>query len=125
MVEDRHEAGFTLVEAMCALAIAAMALVVLFRGMTGSQTAAHYLEQHLGARILAEAILDDQLRETVITPGTHAGSSGIYQWEVTVEPAGSGAARLVPRGWRLYSVAVDLVWQPRGHFQLDVLKLGK
>jgi hypothetical protein len=93
--------------------------------MTGSQTAAHYLEQHLGARILAEAILDDQLRETVIVPGTHAGSSGIYQWQVTVEPAGSGVARLAPRGWRLYRVAVDLAWQPRGRFQLDVLKFGK
>lgn len=125
MAEDRRQAGFTLVEAMCALAIAAMALVFLFRGMTGSQTAAHYLEQHLGARILAEAILDDQLRETVIAPGTHSGNSGIYRWKVSVEPAGSGVARLAPKGLRLYRVAVDLQWQPRGHFQLDVLKLGK
>ncbi|MGQ0486250.1 MAG: prepilin-type N-terminal cleavage/methylation domain-containing protein [Hyphomicrobiales bacterium] len=125
MAEDRPQAGFTLVEVMCALAIAAMALVFLFRGMTGSQTAAHYLEQHLGARILAEAILDDQVRETVIVPGTHSGTSGIYRWEVTVEPAGSGVARLAPRGWRLYRLAVDLQWQPRGHFQLDVVKLGK
>lgn len=125
MAEGRRQAGFTLVEAMCALAIAAMALVFLFRGMTGSQTAAHYLEQHLGARILAEAILDDQLRETAITPGTHEGNSGIYRWQVTVEPAGPGVARLAPRGWRLYRVAVDLAWQPRGRFQLDVLKLGK
>jgi type II secretion system protein I len=125
MAEMRRQAGFTLVEAMCALAIAAMALVFLVRGMTGSQTAAHYLEQHLGARMLAEAILDDQLRETVIAPGTHAGNSGIYRWEVTVEPAGSGVARLAPRGLRLYRVAVDLQWQPRGRFQLDVLKLGK
>ena len=125
MAEDRRQAGFTLVEAMCALAISAMALVFLFRGMTGSQTAANYLEQHLGARILAEAILDDQMRETAIVPGTHAGTSGIYRWEVTIEPACSGAARLAPRGWRLYRVAVDLAWQPRGRFQLDVLKLGK
>jgi type II secretion system protein I len=125
MAEDRRQAGFTLVEAMCALAIAAMALVFLFRGMTGSQTAANYLEQHLGARILAEAILDDQLRETVIAPGTHEGISGIYRWEVMIEPAGSGTARLAPRGWRLYRVAVNLAWQPRGRFQLDVLKLGK
>jgi type II secretion system protein I len=125
MAEDPRQAGFTLVEAMCALAIAAMALVFLFRGMTGSQTAANYLEQHLGARILAEAILDDQLREAVIAPGTQTGTSGIYRWEVTVEPAGSGVARLAPSGWRLYRLAVDLQWQPRGHFELDVLKLGK
>jgi hypothetical protein len=34
-------------------------------------------------------------------------------------------ARLAVGGWRLYRVAVDLRWPPRGRFQLDVLKLGK
>lgn len=125
MAEDRRQAGFTLVEAMCALAIAAMALVFLFRGMTGSRTAANYLEQHLGARILAEAILDDRLADPTIAPGTSSGNSGIYRWVVSIEPAGSGVARLAPRGWRLYRVAVELDWPPRGRFQLDTVKLGK
>jgi hypothetical protein len=113
-----------LVEAMCAMAIAAMALVALFRGLGSSQIAANYLEAHLGARIIAQSIIADERAAVETVVGARSGDSGIYRWRLTVEPAEVLIAGSSPSILRLYRVSVDVRWEPRGSFTLDGLKAG-
>jgi prepilin-type N-terminal cleavage/methylation domain-containing protein len=118
-------AGFSLVEVLCALAITALGLVALLRGLGGSQVAANYLEAHLGARIIAQSILGDE-RQAAETPvGTRQGKSGIYHWRLTVEPAQVSAVNKMPVTYRLYHLSVEVTWAPRGSFAIDTLKLGR
>jgi prepilin-type N-terminal cleavage/methylation domain-containing protein len=118
-------AGFSLVEVMCALAIAAMALVVLFRGLGSSQIAANYMEAHLGARIIAQSILADERQATETSAGTRAGDSGMYHWQLNIEPADVPLDGGAPPAYRLYRLSVEVNWDPRGNFKLDTLKLGR
>jgi prepilin-type N-terminal cleavage/methylation domain-containing protein len=118
-------AGFSLVEVMCALAIAAMALVVLFRGLGGSQSAANSLEAHLAARIIAQSILEDELHASETARAERAGDSGPYQWRLVIEPASVPETGTLPKPFQIYRLTVDITWAPRGRFTLDTLKLGK
>ena len=123
---DRNSAaGFSLVEVMCAMAIAAMALVALFRGLGTSQVAANYLEAHLGARIIAQSIIADERGATDTVVGTRSGESGMYRWQLTVEPAEVSIAGSSTPIRRLYRVSANVQWEPRGSFALDTLKAVK
>lgn len=123
--EHRTEAGFSLVEVLCALVITATAMVVLFRGLGGSQLTAIYLDSHLGARLLAQTILEDERSSDITEPGTRSGDSGIYQWQLTIAPAAIGTLEQSSSNFRPYRLSVDIQWQPRGRLQLDTLKLGR
>ena len=67
--ERSGTAGFSLVEVMSALVIASLAMVVLLRGLGGSQLAAVYLEAHLGARLIAQSKMNGM-------PPTHRQATG-------------------------------------------------
>lgn len=113
--------GFSLVEVLCALAIAAMALVVLLRGTQQSQSAARYLDAHLGARIIADTILQDEMAARETGAGQRQGDSGIYRWRLTVAPANISG---LGSGGRLQRLTVTVTW-PRGSLSLDTLKLSE
>ncbi len=124
MASERHQHGFTLVEVMCAIAIAAMALVFLLRGVSTSGTAAVTMEQHLGARILARSLLDIERAGDSPEPGTREGESGPYRWRLDVSTDGATQSH-APRGWKFYRISAEVNWGPRGRLELDTVRLGK
>ena len=106
----RRDAGFTLLEAMIALAIAGLALAALFRGTLDgvnlSQTASRY----------EEAVARAQSRLAGIGPAPQAGDrqgddGGGYRWHVRVLPVGT--ARTLPPT-SLYAVSVAISWEENG-----------
>ncbi len=123
--ERQAQSGFSLVEVLCALVITATAMVVLLRGLGGSQLTAIYLDSHLGARLLAQTILEDERLSEFTEAGTRSGDSGIYQWQLTIAPAVIEALGPPASGYRPYRLTVDISWQPRGRLHLDTLKLGR
>lgn len=122
--DSHREAGFSLVEVLCALAIAALALSALYRGLGSSLLAARHLEGHLGARVIAQSILTDELHAAATAAAVRSGQSGAYAWRLTIAPAGSDVAVPLPRSYRLYRLTADITWDGGGHFTLDTLKLG-
>lgn len=123
--ERKTQAGFSLIEVICALAISAIALVALYRGLGNAQFVTNAMESHVAARIIAQSILDDEYHATNTAAGTRQGDSGIYQWQLTIEPARLPATDKLPNAFRLYRLTVEVSWPPRGRFQLDTLKLGR
>lgn len=118
------EAGFSLVEVMAAVAIMAVALVALYRGAGGSQRAAQFIEAHLGARLIAQSLIEDVRRSAQVSADRRKGDSGMYHWQLIIEPIrvpGIEAAQ----GYRFYHLQAQITWQAGGSFVLDALKLGK
>jgi general secretion pathway protein I len=106
----RRDAGFTLLEAMIALAIAGLALTALVRGtldgVTLSQAADRYEEAVARAQSRLAAI------GSAPQPGDRQGDDGGgYHWHVRVVPL--GAARTVPPTG-LYAVSVAVSWEENG-----------
>ena len=123
---DRNgQAGFSLIEVLTALVITSIALVTLLRGLGSSQVSAVYLESHLGARILARSILEDERQAADTKAGQRAGDSGQYHWTLDIKPAEVAGIGKPLDGYRLYRLSVEIGWNPRGRLVLDTLKLGK
>ncbi len=117
--------GFSLVEVLCAMTIAALSLVALFRGLGQSQSAALYLEQHLGARILAQSILEDERMAPTTEIGKRQGDSGAYSWTMEINATSINGVGTLPASHRLYRITTEIKWQPRGSLRLETLKLGR
>jgi prepilin-type N-terminal cleavage/methylation domain-containing protein len=122
--ERSGEAGFSLVEVLCAMAIAAAAIVVLSGGASGSLKAARALDMHLGARVILQSILEDELAAAETAPASRQGDSGSYRWELEIAPTAEGAARLPP-SHRMYRLTASVSWGEGNRATATVLKLAR
>lgn len=109
---------------MAAVAIMAVALMALYRGAGGSQRASQYMEAHLGARLVAQSLIADARQSPNIAPDRRKGDSGIYRWELVIEPVSVPGVGAVP-GYRFYRLQASVAWGAGGLFTLDALRLGK
>lgn len=119
---DRQR-GFSLVEVLCALAVAASAIAVLTSGVGGSLKGASTLDQHLGARIILQSILEDELAAAQTAPAEREGDSGPYHWRLLIEPAPPPARLEGPD--RLYRLTASVGWGIGGQVTGTALKLSR
>ncbi len=121
MRADRGEAGFTLLEALIAFAIAALALAALLQGaLTGlraAQAATRTEEALARARSRLAA-----LEATPIAPADRSGDDGGgFAWRLRVVPAATSG------GLTLYNVTVAVGWRDGGtprEVRLETQRLG-
>lgn len=123
--EAHGQSGFSLVEVLCALAIAAASIVVLSGGATGSLRGARALDMHLGARLVLQSILEDELSAIATVPATRQGDSGAYRWQLKIEPAEALAPGKLPAGVRMYRLTASVAWGRGGEDTASVLKLAR
>ncbi len=118
-----REGGFSLVEALCAVAIAASAIVVLTNGIGGSLKGAQALDRHLGARILLQSILEDELASDATAPDVREGDSAGYQWRLEIVPV--AVVEDLPAPYVTYRLTATASWDSGGRLSAEALKLGK
>ena len=120
-----REAGFSLVEILCALAIGAAAISVLTGGITGSLRGAQALDMHLGARIILQSILEDELAAGQTAPAVREGESGSYRWRLDIVPTREGVDAELPPSLRMYRLTASVSWGRGGSASATVLKLSR
>ena len=113
--ECRSESGFSLIEAIVALAIVGLALAatagVFSTGLRGHETA----DGADAALALAESKLAEAEATTTLRPGRSEGVfGGRYEWRLTIAPyqdetAGS-VDRLTATSLRLYRIEAIAAW---------------
>lgn len=118
------EDGFTLVEVLVALAIAAVAMVALFRAATQSTTASLSMENRLAASTLARSLLLDNAQAPMNVSIDRKGKSEGFGYAISASPLTGALGRLAPRGLALYDVTVTVTWEPRGRYDLSTVVLG-
>ena len=69
---------------------------MLTGGVTGSLKSARALDMHLGARVILQSILEDELAAGETAPAVREGDSGPYRWRLAIAPAAEGAAARLP-----------------------------
>lgn len=119
----RRDAGFALLEALVAFAIAALALAVLFRGALDGLAATHIAGRY------EEAVARARSRLAGIGPAPLAGDrqgddGGGYHWHVRVVPVAT--TRTAPPT-ALYAVSVAISWGADGEqrvVDLETERLG-
>lgn len=123
--EPSRQAGFSLVEVLCAVAIAAAAIVVLSEGATSSLRSARNIERHLGARIILQSILEDELAAGQTAQAVRQGDSGPYRWQLDIAPTAASAAEKLPPPYRMYRLTASVSWGEGGFASASVLKLAR
>ena len=120
---SKRNGGFSLVEVLCAVAVAASAIAVLTSGVGGSIKGANKLDQHLGARLILQSILDDELAAPQTAPAQREGESGPYRWRLEIAPA--AAPGKLPPPYRMYRLTASVGWGKGGEVTGTALKLAR
>ena len=86
MLRRRDEqAGFSLIEALVALAIAAFLAAVLTRFMSGTRANAYLVREEVAMDVLSDGLLERVVARD-LQPGRTDGRSGSLRWHVDVAP---------------------------------------
>jgi general secretion pathway protein I len=124
--KGQSEAGFTLIEALAALAVLAIALVSLLEAYSGGLRLVGATLDYSQARILAHAVAAERAGAVGARPWPASGTSGRFAWSLDVlQPQADWAVIASEKGWRLYLVRVSVTWDRRRSLQLDTLRLAR
>ena len=126
-MSGEHAHGFSLLEVVVALAIAAVALVGLFRAGSDGLFAADTASRTEEALQRAQSHLAAVGRDVAVSPGDFEGDDGGgYRWRLHVDPAAVRRAPTPDAGsaatMTLFDVEVAILWPSRGRDRTVVLK---
>ena len=123
--EPEAEAGFSLLETLCALTILAIALVGLFQAHSAGLRATTAADDYARARILAHSILASALAGPGILPAPATGREGAFRWSVSVAEARESWSTISSDTWRLHHIRVAVEWPRSRTVELRGLKLAR
>jgi prepilin-type N-terminal cleavage/methylation domain-containing protein len=81
-----RSAGFSLVEVLVALAIAAMMTVMLVRFVGGTRVSAARISEALEMATMAETLLARVASGQDVHPGRTVGRAGAFLWRIEIQP---------------------------------------
>lgn len=120
------EAGFTIIEALVALAIVAMALAAIGRLIATSARGTSALEQHVALIETARAVESALPRREQIVPGDFSGVLAGHRWRVDVLPFSAGGINPgLPSPWVPQTVLVTVRSPTGAAFQLATVRLHR
>jgi general secretion pathway protein I len=123
-----QEAGFTLLEVVVAVAIASLALVVLFQAGAGGLFASDTASRAEEAVARAQSHLAAVGRDAGLVAGEFSGDDGGgFRWRLRVRPDETRPGEGVLTGVTLYDVEVTVSWPSRGRdrsVSLRTFRLG-
>lgn len=107
------------------MAIAAAAIAVLSSGVTAALRSARALDMHLGARIVLQSILKDELAAASTDADVREGDSGPYRWRLAIAPTQDGTEGVLPPPFRMYRLSASVAWGEGASVSASVLKLAR
>jgi general secretion pathway protein I len=86
---DRHDAGFTIIEVLVALAIVAVSILAIGQLTSTNARGVRLLESHVALVQSAQTVLATELpARDELAPGRMTGRNGDIRWQIDVSPAG-------------------------------------
>jgi general secretion pathway protein I len=108
------DAGFTLIEVLVALIIAALALGVLYQGSVGGMRSAKVASRYNAALSRAQSHMAGLMVQTGFRAGRQSGKDGGgFTWQTQVRPLGVAMTSGPPQPTRpaLYALTVTESWR--------------
>jgi prepilin-type N-terminal cleavage/methylation domain-containing protein len=109
--------GFTLLEVMIAVSIAAIGIVSLLELFGGSMRLARAASDQTKAIVIASSVMDSVLWKPELPEGGDAGDIGDYHWVMDVRPVdpelGSTADEPledISESYELYEITIEVSW---------------
>jgi prepilin-type N-terminal cleavage/methylation domain-containing protein len=127
MARRDRAGGFTLIEMLVAVAIAAVLLTGIMRLFSTSLAGASRADTYAQATLLAQSKLETMGGMILTTLNDAAGSDGPFKWRTSVSRYGDPAAYSAGSYLLPYEIAVSVSWLEAGRehsLSLRSLRLG-
>jgi general secretion pathway protein I len=108
------EEGFTLIEALVALAIVAAVLASIGAVIATTVKGARGIDQRLALGGTAETLLAALPARTLLKPGRQSGETAGHRWRIDVSPMNIAATSDAPQTQRFVPLAISLRLQAPG-----------
>ena len=107
-------AGFTLIEALVALAIIAAVLSSIGAVIATTVKGTRSIDQRLALTGAAETLLAELPARNLLKPGRQSGELAGHRWRIDVAPMNAAAAERCPQKPRFVPLAVNMRMQAPG-----------
>jgi len=121
-----RRAGFTLIEALVALALVLAFAAALGPYLFQARRIMTDAENRVAAQVLLRTLLDAPFDRAGLTNSLREGEMGSLRWRVVTEPmvVATASPRDRPR-WSAYRVVASVAWGPQQVVVAETMRLGK
>ena len=119
---DNAEAGFTLFEALVALALLMGFVAVLGPQLSYGRRIMAHAEGRVAAQVLLRALLDAPFDRSALADAAREGGVGALRWRIVTEPAASAP---VSRNWSAYRVTASVAWGEGQVIEAQTIRLAR
>jgi prepilin-type N-terminal cleavage/methylation domain-containing protein len=122
----KGQAGFTLLEALVALALVLAFAAVLGPHLSQARHIMNHAEGRVAAQVLLRSLLDAPFDRTGLANTSRKGEASELRWRVVAEPLLSAApgAPDQPR-WLPYRVTASVAWGSNQVITAETIRLGR
>ncbi len=125
--DDRKgQAGFTLLEALVALALVLAFAAVLGPHLSQARRIMSHAEGRVAAQVLLRSLLDAPFNRTSLANASRKGEAGELRWHIVADPvlAAAPGAPDQPR-WLPYRVTASVAWGTAQVITAETIRLGR
>ena len=119
-----RDAGFTLLEMLVAVAIMAALAGLIPRTFVTARAMIDHSESWLHARLVAEAVLTEELTGMDLRPGTRQGVMEGRQWTAVMQPNAALASASAEGNRVLLDVLLTVPVSARHTLEVETMRIG-
>ena len=124
--DDRRngQAGFTLLEALVALALVLAFASVVGPHLSQARRIMANAEGRVAAQVLLRSLLDAPFDRSNLTRASREGETNGLRWRIAFEPAVAAPSR-DQANWSAFRVLASVTWAPDQLITAETIRLGK
>src|SRR5215475_7435962 len=121
----RRQAGFTLLEALVALALVLAFAATLGPHLSQARRIMDHAEGRVAAQVLLRSLLDAPFNRTAMAKASRKGETNGLRWSIVTEPVLAVApGTRDQRRWLPYRVGVTVMWGSDQAMTAETIRLG-
>jgi type II secretory pathway pseudopilin PulG len=122
----KGEAGFTLLEALVALALVLAFAAVLGPHLWQARHIMDRAEGRVAAQVLLRSLLDAPFDRAGLVKASRSGEIGGLRWQIATDPVSAAAAGTPDRPrWRPFRVMASVAWSSDQAISAETIRLGR
>jgi prepilin-type N-terminal cleavage/methylation domain-containing protein len=124
--DDRsdRQAGFTLLEALVALALVLAFASVVGPHLSQARRIMANADGRVAAQVLLRSLLNAPFDRSSLTRTPREGETSGLRWRIDTEPADASRGRDQPN-WSAFRVVTSVTWAPGQVIMAETIRLGK
>jgi prepilin-type N-terminal cleavage/methylation domain-containing protein len=124
--DGKGQAGFTLLEALVALALILAFAAVLGPHLSQARRIMDHAEGRVAAQVLLRSLLDAPFDRSGLTKASRGGETGGLRWHIAAEPVLTSAPGAPDRpNWLAFRVIASVAWGADQVLTAETIRLGR